>query len=255
MRIAATLFLLAATIYVFSTGAHAYSVDEITNYASARALVQTGTPDLRSQIDAPFPTSRLLKVEHPDQPRVTGRYGLGSWLSIVPAYAIAAAVSPDPAPVGPAFPEASHVLPLAGLLFNPLIAAALVALTYLLARNMGLSRSTGLAVAAVTGLASPVWVYAKTLSSIPLAAVFLLAALLALTGERDRRGWLAVVLSGLMAGMATATRPEYAMFAPILLVAALASRPGRGRASCGSSPGSPSSSPASASTTSTVPVP
>ena len=229
MRTAVTLFLLAATIYAFSTGAHAYSVDEITNYASARAFVQTGTPDLRSQIDVPFSTGHLLKVEHPDEPRVTGRYGLLSWLALVPAYAIASAVSPDPQPVGPAFPEVNHVLPLVGLLFNPVIAAALVALTYLLARNLGLSSATGLAVAAITGLASPVWVYAKTLSSIPLAAAFLLAALLALTGWRGGGGRLAVVLSGLLAGLAAAARPEYAMFAPILLVVALASRPGRGR--------------------------
>ncbi|MDP6508477.1 MAG: hypothetical protein QF573_05470 [Chloroflexota bacterium] len=233
MRTAAMLFLLAAAIYMFSTGAHAYSVDEITNYASARALVQTGTPDLRSQIDVPFPTSQLLKVEHPDEPRVTGRYGLLSWLALVPAYAIAAAVSPDPVPVGPTFPEVSHVLPLTGLLFNPVIAAVLVALTYLLARSLGLSRAAGLAVAAITGLARPGWVYAKTLSSVPLAATLLLAALLALTGRRGGTGRLAAILSGLLAGLATATRSEYAMFAPILLFAALASRPGRGRVAVG----------------------
>ena len=233
MKTAVTLFLLAATVYIFSTGAHAYSVDEVTNYASARAFVQTGTPDLRSQIDNPFPADNFLKVEHPESKQLTGRYGLLAWVGMVPAYAIAAAVSPDPEPVGPAFPQISYVLPLAGLLFNPLIAAALVALTYALARSIGLSRSYGLVAAAITGLGSPVWVYAKTLSSLPLATTFLIAALVLLTRRRRSGGWRPVLASGLLAGMAVATRPEFAMFAPVLLAAAIGSRPGARRAVAG----------------------
>lgn len=225
MRIAISLFLLTAAVYLFSTGAHAYSVDETTNYASARAFVQTGSPDLRSQIDNPFPSTRLLKVEHPDRPRITGRYGLLAWLSMVPAYAVASALGPAPEPVGPAFPFGSEVLPLAGLLFNPLIGATLIALIYLLTRAVGLSRSHSLAAAVIAGFASPIWVYSGTMSSIPLATTLIIAALLALARGRQRHQTALGFSSGLLAGLAAATRPDFILFAPILLIAAFALRP------------------------------
>jgi hypothetical protein len=225
MRIAISLFLVTAAVYLFSTGAHAYSVDETTNYASARAFVQTGSPDLRSQIDNPFPSTRLLKVEHPDQPRITGRYGLLAWLSMVPAYAAASAFGPVPEPVGPAFPQGGDILPLAGLLFNPLIGATLVALIYLLARSVALSRWHSLAAAIIAGFASPIWVYSSTLSSIPLATTLIIAALLALARGRQRHQIALALSSGLLAGLAAATRPDFILFAPILLIAAFAIRP------------------------------
>ncbi len=225
MRTALALFLLTAAVYLFSTGAHAYSVDETTNYASARAFVQTGSPDLGSQIDNPFPSNQLLKVEHPDQPRITGRYGLLAWLSMVPAYAVASAISPAPEPVGPAFPLGGDVLPLAGLLFTPLIGAALVALIYLLSRAAELSRWHSLTAAVIAGFASPIWVYAGTLSSIPLAATFIVASLLAIAlGRRGYKNPLAIS-SGLLAGLAAATRPDFSMFAPILVIAVIGLRP------------------------------
>ena len=220
MRTAIALFFLTVVVYVFSTGAHTYSVDELTNYASARAFVQTGSPDLRSQIDDPIPSTRLLKVEHPDQPRITGRYGLLAWLSMVPAYAVASALSPAAEPVGPAFPQGGDILPLAGLLFNPLIGATLIALIYLLSRAVGLSRSYSLTAALIAGFASPIWVYAGTLSSIPLAAAFSVAALLALATGRRRHQNLMAFSSGLLLGLAVVTRPDFAMFAPILFIAA-----------------------------------
>ena len=225
MRIAIALFLLTATVYLFSTGAHAYSVDETTNYASARAFVQTGLPDLRSQIDDPFPSTRLLKVEHPDQPRITGRYGLLAWLSMVPAYAVASAFGPAPEPVGPAFPFGSEVLPLTGLLFNPIVGATLIALIYLLSRAVALSRRQSLAAAAIAGFTSPIWVYSGTLSSIPLATTLIIAALLALAIGTRRHQMPLALSSGLLAGLAAATRPDFMLFAPILLIAAFALRP------------------------------
>ncbi len=230
MRIAISLFLFTAAVYLLSTGAHAYSVDETTNYASARAFVQTGSPDLRSQIDNPFPSAQLLKVEHPDQTRITGRYGLLAWLSMVPAYAVASAFGPAPEPVGPALPFGSDVLPLAGLLFNPLIGATLVALIYLLTRAVGLSRRQSLSAAAIAGFASPIWVYSGTLSSIPLAMTLIIAALLALARGRQRHQTALALSSGFLAGLAAATRPDFILFAPFLLITMFALRPHPARA-------------------------
>ena len=64
---ALALFLLFGAVYLFSTGAHGYSVDDITNYASARFLVEYGSPDLR--LDDPFPSSQLMKASHPGNGR------------------------------------------------------------------------------------------------------------------------------------------------------------------------------------------
>ncbi len=214
VRRASALFLIFAVVYLFSTGAHAYSVDEVTNYASARFLVEYGSPDLR--IDDPFPGNQLLKVGHPDGERVSGRYGLVAWLPLAPLYALASAVAPSSEPPGSTFPETSHVLPLVVLLFNPIVAAALVASIYMLARQIGLRGRYALCAAVIAGAGSPLWVYAKTLSSIPLASIFMVGTLLA--AARARRGGLwTVAVSGLAAGLAAATRPEYAVLAVVLL--------------------------------------
>jgi hypothetical protein len=219
MKSVVALFLCAVVIYVFSTGAHTYSVDELTNYASARAFVQTGSPDIRSQVNNPFPSSRLLKVEHPDKPRITGRYGLLAWLSMVPAYAIASVFSPAPEEAGPAFPSGGDILPLTSLLFNPVISGMLVALIYLLSRALGMSPWCSLTAAIISGFASPIWVYAGTLSSIPLATAFHIASVLALVHARTQHRNFMTLLSGLLFGLAVSTRPDYLMFVPVLLIA------------------------------------
>ncbi len=211
---ASVLFLIFAVVYLFSTGAHAYSVDEITNYASARFLVEYGSPDLR--IDDPFPSGQLMKATHTDGERVSSRYGLVAWLPLVPLYALASAVGPSPEPSSPTFPETSHVLPLVVLLFNPMVTAALVASIYILARQIGLRGRYALCAAVIAGVGSPLWVYSKTLSSIPLASIFMVGALLGIA--RARRGDLwPVAVSGLLAGLAAAVRAEYAVLAIVLL--------------------------------------
>ena len=211
---ASALFLIFAVVYLFSTGAHAYSVDEITNYASARFLVEYGSPDLR--IDDPFPSSQLMKANHADGERVSGRYGLVAWLPLAPLYALASAVGPSEEPPSPTFPETSYVLPLVVLLFNPIVAAALVASIYMLAREIGLRGRYALCAAVIAGVGSPLWVYSKTLSSIPLASIFMIGALLGIA--RARRGGLwSVAVAGLAGGVAAAIRPEYAVLAVVLL--------------------------------------
>ena len=211
---ASALFLIFAVVYLFSTGAHAYSVDEITNYASARFLVEYGSPDLR--IDDPFPGSQLMKATHTDGERVSSRYGLLAWLPLAPLYALASTVGPSPEPPSPTFPETSHVLPLVVLLFNPMVAAALVASIYMLARQIGLRGRYALCAAVIAGVGSPLWVYSKTLSSIPLASIFMVGAMLGIA--RARRGDLwPVSVSGLAAGVVAAVRPEYAVLAVVLL--------------------------------------
>ena len=192
------LLLIFAVVYLFSTGAHAYSVDEITNYASARFLVEYGSPDLR--IDDPFPSGQLMKATHTDDERVSSRYGLVAWLPLVPLYALASTVGPSPEPPSPTFPETSHVLPLVVLLFNPMVAAGLIASIYILARQIGLRGRYAICAAVIAGVGSPLWVYSKTLSSVPLASIFMVGAVCGASPERVAADLWPVAVSGLAGG-------------------------------------------------------
>ena len=202
---AAVVALLAGLVYLLSSGAHAYSVDEITNYASARALVETGSPDLAGE--QPFPREQLLTLRHPSADRVTGRYGLMSWAAMIPAYRVASWIGSEPPPPSPAFPQPSAVRPVAVLLYGPVIAAALVGATFLLGRNLGLRPHYAVVGALALAFASPLWVYAKGLANIPLAALLAVLAILAITGSvTTTRHWAG---AGVLAGLAVMTRPEF----------------------------------------------
>ena len=217
MARAAVLALLAGLIYVLSSGAHAYSVDEITNYASARALVETGSPDLSGE--QPFPREQLLTLQHPSTDRTTSRYGLLSWVGISPAYLLARLVDSMPPPPSPTFPQPSAVRPVAALLYAPAIAALLVGATFVLGRNLGLRPRNAAAAALVLAFASPVWVYAQGLANIPLAALFSVLAFVAVTRARPGAGhWAA---AGGLAGLAALTRPEFVILAPAVGVLSL----------------------------------
>ncbi len=207
---AAVLALLAGLIYVLSSGAHAYSVDEITNYASARALIETGSPDLSGE--QPFPREQLLTLQHPSEDRATGRYGLLAWVGIAPSYLLARWADSMPPPASSTFPQPSAVRPVAALLYAPVIAALLVGATFLLGRNLGLRPRNAAAAALVLAVASPLWVYAKGLANIPLAALFSVLAFAVVTRPRPGVGHWAV--AGGLAGLAALTRPDFVVLAP-----------------------------------------
>lgn len=216
---AAVLALLAGLFYALSSGAHAYSVDEITNYASARALVESGSPDLSGE--QPFPREQLLTLQHPSMDRTTGRYGLLSWVGMSPAYLLASWSNSMPPPPSSTFPQPSAVRPVAALLYGPPIAALLVGATFLLGRNLGLRPRNAAAAALVLAFASPLWVYAQGLANIPLAALFSVLAFVAVTGSRSGVG--AWTVAGVLTGLAALTRPEFVVLAPAVGVLSLLS--------------------------------
>lgn len=221
---AAVVALLASLVYLLSSGAHAYSVDEITNYASARALVETGSPDLAGE--QPFPREQLLTLSHPSADRTTGRYGLLSWAAMTPAYLVASWIGSEPPPPSPAFPQPNAVRPVAALVYGPVVAAGLVGATFLLGRNLGLRPRYALAAALTLAFASPLWVYAKGLANIPLAALLAVLACLPTTSPRPGvRHWAG---AGVFAGLAVVTRPEFIAFGAILGVVSVLGRT-RGR--------------------------
>ena len=204
--------LLAALAYLLTSGAHAYSVDEITNYASARALVETGSPDLSGA--QPFPREQLLTLSHPSADRVTSRYGFLSWAAMTPAYRVASWMDSEPPPPSSSFPQPSAVRPVAVLLYGPAVAAALVGATFLLGRNLGLRPRYALAAALILAFASPLWVYAQGLANIPLAALLAVLALLPITVRSPgARHWAG---AGALAGLAVVARPDLIAFGMVV---------------------------------------
>jgi hypothetical protein len=208
----------AALVYFASSGAHAYSVDEITNYASARALVESGSPDLGG--DQPFPREQLLTLQHPSEDRVTGRYCLLSWSAMTPSYLVARWLGSEPPAPSAAFPQPSSVRPLAVLLYGPLVAAALVGVTFLLGRRLGLRPGSALAASLILAFASPLWVYAKGLANIPLAALLAVLALLPIAVPTPTISRWA--MAGVLSGLTVVVRPEFIVFGIVIGVLSLA---------------------------------
>jgi hypothetical protein len=100
---------------------------------------------------------------------------------------------------------------------SPVAALIALALFYLVARELGLSRSFALAGVALLAAAPPfVLVALQPLSDI-VATACCLAAILAALASRRRESWAAV--SGLAFGLAVLTRPASLLLMPALLVA------------------------------------
>lgn len=132
---------------------------------------------------------------------------------MTPAYRVASWTGSEPPPPSPAFPQPSAVRPLAVLLYGPVVAAALVAATFLLGRNLGLRPRDALAAALILAFASPLWVYAKGLANIPLAALLAVLALLPLTTSNPGcRRW---AIAGAIAGLTVVVRPELIAFGAV----------------------------------------
>lgn len=217
---AAVIALFAGLIYLLSSGAHAYSVDEITNYASARALVEAGSPDLGG--DQPFPREQLLTLSHSTEARATGRYGLLSWAAMTPAYLVADWLNSEPPPPSSEFPQPSQVRPIAVLLYGPIVSAALVGATFVLGRSLGLRPSYARAASLILAFASPLWVYSKGLANIPLSSLLAVLALLPVTKPNpSARQW---ALAGVLAGLSVVVRPEFIVFGVVVGVLSLVRR-------------------------------
>lgn len=105
-------------------------------------------------------------------------------------------------------------------LFNVVVTALTIALIFLLARALGYSDATSLLVALSSGLATNLWAYSQALFREPLAAFFILLALLCLQIGRRRIWWLRL-LGWLCAGGALLLATQVKLSAALALPAAL----------------------------------
>ncbi len=105
-------------------------------------------------------------------------------------------------------------------LFNVIVTALIVALIFLLTRALGYDDATALLVALSSGLATNLWAYSQALFREPLAALFILLALLCLQIGR-RRIWALRLLSWLCAAGALLLATEVKLSAALALPAVL----------------------------------
>ncbi len=136
--------------------------------------------------------------------RFYAKYGLGWSLVAVPFVALAHVVHPLLPSV-----EEGLLTRMAVLLVNPLATAAAVSVFYLLARRF-YREPTARLLALFLALGTPVWYYARSAFSEPLAMFLLLGALEAF--ERKRFGWAGVLL-----GFMLVVRPATFILLPVLL--------------------------------------
>jgi hypothetical protein len=184
---ATPLLLLVASAALFSLTAlgRIDSFDGEMMFRVTESLVERGSLVVRDD------------VFHTNEPYAV--YGLGTSIAAIPIYLLARATGVDPR--------------WAMSLFNPLIAAAAVALFYALGRRLGYGRGLALLLSAGFAFGSLLWPYTKTFFSEPLMIALLLAASLA--AFEVRRGSLpAAAALGAALGFAVLTREDTAAVLP-----------------------------------------
>jgi 4-amino-4-deoxy-L-arabinose transferase-like glycosyltransferase len=243
--VALRILLGVALIYVaLSRGMFLFG-DDILMFQVTEAMVE------RRSVDVTSPTQSEVAAIAPDMtggfnaaaiPGEDGRryakYGIGLSLVAIPLYAASDLLAPV-IPVGgghdPAGNDVMGPRVYGSTLTNAVIAAAVVALVFLMAVALGFAQATALILALVTAIATPIAHYSGTFLSEPLAALCLAATVYGIlrastTGDvaaPAAQRWL--LISGFAAGLGLATRPAVAvaLVAPALWVMWLAWRGSR----------------------------
>lgn len=212
--IALTLTLLTFAYYLLIMGGHQYSIDGATTFQAARTLVTQHS----FRFDPPLQWDRTI---------TTSKYGIGLSLAYTPFLFVLQMFKPALVRQFPVddgiYPPELLYNPLYTLSswLNPLIVALTIACVYLLARELGLSPRWSAIGALVTGLASPLTVYARFDFTQPLIALCLVAPLWLIlrAGRRpdNYKEWLG---AGVVMGYGVLTRFDYLTVVPWLCLLA-----------------------------------
>ncbi|MFN8511399.1 MAG: hypothetical protein U0841_02135 [Chloroflexia bacterium] len=202
----AALFLIFLGFYLLTTGGHLYAVDEETLFRATESVVERGTLAL------PPDAWGLVTSEQRTGGALYSQYEPGQSLAAIPFYLLGKALAPR----FPTFATPT-IIRFAVSLFGAFVAAATVALLYRVGLALGYRERTTLAGAAIYGLATTAWPYARTFYAEPLTALCLLATLHAIRRGTERsgaHGWLA--WGGAVAGLSLFVKPHAALVLPFL---------------------------------------
>ena len=216
------IFLTFLGFYLLTASGHLYAVDEETLYRITESVVERRTLALPED---------AWGVVLSEQVRADGRnyaqYEPGQPLVAIPFYLTGRAV----APLFPPGAEA-YIIRFFVSLFAAFVTAATVALFYRLVGALGYGERIALGLAALYGLATFAWPYARTFYAEPLATLCLLATFYGLqrgtarladaVGANSQLGHvpahvlLPLFLAGLAAGAALLVKPHAALVLPCL---------------------------------------
>lgn len=203
-RLPWALFALLAGIYLLTTGGHTYASDEEQLFAVAESLLTRG--------------SFAIGTAEDGSPRFS-IYGPGQPVAATPLLALGRAVAGLFPPEGYALVTRAAVS-----WFNPLVTAATGALISLAALRLGYGPRVAAGVALIYGLATFAWPHSKTFFAEPLAAALTFASFVVALpgggaggqGPGVGRQPLALLPSGVLAGLACAVKIQAGLALPFL---------------------------------------
>ncbi|MCS7287064.1 MAG: hypothetical protein NZ653_08025 [Anaerolineae bacterium] len=194
---AGAVFLFLLALYILTTGQTILSANGWAMFATAENLVRRGSIDMDQllwmglQQGTPGRDGHLYSRKPPAL----------SLLSIPLVW------------LGLELPGLSPVRTV--LLFNAFVISISCGLLYTLCRKLGYGDFEALAVSLAAGMATPLWPYAKTFFSEPLASLGLLGAVLSLFCLRDSRRFTHSLLAGVSLGVVLLSKYSFAFFFPL----------------------------------------
>ncbi|MEO8504277.1 MAG: hypothetical protein ABI609_10315 [Acidobacteriota bacterium] len=237
-RAAWWVFATLALFYCLTTSGHVLSPDAVLRARAAEGLLEHGRPSI-DPIGVPqgFLAVGRLGDSYP-------KYEAGPSLAALPFLAIGAAAA-KLAPAGseqvfrgPIFlwysPDDSEAAwRFAGMvLTNAFLVAALCAVLFALALELGYSPRAALIVTAAAAVASPLWVYSKDLFAEPLAGLGLLVFALFVERLAKAHRWQSALWAGAGFGVSVLARFAHLALLPLaFILAAHALRGSRDRRS------------------------
>ncbi len=195
----ASLFLFAAVLLfqlLFASG-HVYSYDEVVALETAVNLVERGDAAIE------FSPERRLYTKPGRDGRLYSKFGIGMSAALVPAYALGKGIAVVAGAEEPG--KAAEIL---ACFTNAVLVAGLSLLFFQALVAGGIGAAAAGVTAILLSASSTLAVYGRGLFNDPLTGLAVLLAYRAFTAGR-------LELCGLAAGIAAATRAEYAIVVPV----------------------------------------
>lgn len=195
--IAALLFLFALSVFLLSYSGLLHSDDEMSMVAVTESLVKRGN----------FAIDQIAWNQ--DQSGGIGRYGTDGHLYSKYGWAQSLMASP--------LYILAMLVPLFGLvqttmLFNAIITALTAAFLFLLTRQLGFGKGTGVLMVLLFSFTTLAWVYAKYFFSEPLTALLFVVAFYVMRAGREEITHRQALIAGILLGLSVATKSASALF-------------------------------------------
>jgi hypothetical protein len=195
------LFCMLLTLYLFSSGAHFYSPDEIIVYATTQAISQNASLNIAFALPLIHQHGALLTI--PDNVTTFySKYGLLQPVLSIPVFLFALWMH-------------VNTWMTVALLYSPVISSINACFVYLIARRLRLSPMVSAVLSLLYGTATLAWPYAKFFYELPTATLMLSASVYFLLDPT--KALRSTLLSGLFATLSVFARITQVLVLPSLM--------------------------------------